>query len=587
MKILLTALNSKFIHSNLAIYCLKNYAEEKGITSEITLAEYTINQRTEDILESIYEKSPDMVAFSVYIWNVEMIKELIWNLHNIRPGLPIWIGGPEVSFELEKTYAEFEGIAGIIVGEGEEPFFELLEYYEGKRKLEQVAGVFYKENEESIYRPNGECLSLSDVPFPYPNLLEQDLDTLANKIVYYESSRGCPFKCSYCLSSVDHKLRFRDIELVKKELQIFLDAKVNQVKFVDRTFNCDRKRSLEIWKYIKENDNGVTNFHFEIGADLIDEAQLELISDMRPDLIQLEIGVQSTNEKTLKEIQRYVSFELLSKVVNKVKAFGNIHQHLDLIAGLPYEDYESFGHSFDDVYALRPDQLQLGFLKVLKGSLMYDRKDEYGIVYKKNAPYEVLSTKWLPYDDVIRLKGLEEVLEIYYNSGQYINTLEYLMHFWERPFDFYQELALYYKASGAKERSLNRNAKYELLYHFVCEKRPNIKSETADLLTYDLYLREPAKSRPSFSMDLSGMKDEISAESRRCFELENNELERAIRKNDISGECGGQPSGCDKTTYRQYLHDVHFDVCSFDLEKLVSTGKSEDKRHIYHIDYRK
>jgi len=569
MKVLLTALNSKYIHSNLAIYCLKKYAEEKGIASEINLAEYTINQRTEDILESIYEKSPDMVAFSVYIWNVEMIKELIWNLHNIRPDLPIWIGGPEVSFELEKTYSEFEGITGIIVGEGEEPFFELLEYYEGKRSLEKVDGVFYINNGKTTYRPNGECLALSDVPFPYPNLLDQDLDTLANKIVYYESSRGCPFKCSYCLSSVDHKLRFRDLELVKKELQIFLDAKVNQVKFVDRTFNCDRKRSLEIWKYIKENDNGITNFHFEIGADLIDEAQLELISDMRPGLIQLEIGVQSTNEKTLKEIQRYVSFELLSKVVNKVKSFGNIHQHLDLIAGLPYEDYESFGHSFDDVYALRPDQLQLGFLKVLKGSLMYDRKDEYGIVYKKNAPYEVLSTKWLSYNDVIKLKGLEEVLEIYYNSGQYINTLEYLMHFWERPFDFYQELAAFYKSEGAKERSLNRNAKYELLYKFVCEKRSEIKRETADLLTYDLYLREPAKSRPSFSLDLSEMKEEISTEARRCFALENE----------------GKPD--DKNTYRQYLHDVHFDVCRFDLNELVQSGESTPKELIYHIDYRK
>ena len=496
MKILLAACNAKYIHSNLAVYDLQAYASDYA--DHIVLKEYTINQQKDDIMRDIYLEHPDVVCVSCYIWNLSFVKELMADLIKILPGADFWAGGPEVSYDAEKFLTENSEFKGVMVGEGEETFKELAGYYVEKnpQNLKDMTGICYRDGDQIIHNGWRQIMDLSSIPFIY-----KDLSEFKNRIIYYESSRGCPFSCSYCLSSIDKKLRFRDTETVKKELQFFIDNKVPQVKFVDRTFNCKHDHAMAIWKYINEHDNGVTNFHFEISADLLREEELQEMSTMRPGLIQLEIGVQSTNPDTIKAIHRTMDFEKLKGIVDRIHSFGNIHQHLDLIAGLPYEDYDSFRHSFNDVYALKPQQLQLGFLKVLKGSHMMEMCREYGIVYKTQEPYEVLSTKWLDYDHVLKLKTVENMVEVYYNSGQFQNTLEYLEKFFPDAFSIYERLGSFYMEKGYGDISHTRMRRYEILLEFL-ENMPEISmNQVKDQMVYDLYLRENLKSRPGFARD--------------------------------------------------------------------------------------
>ena len=496
MKILLVACNAKYIHSNLAVYDLQAYASDYA--DHIVLKEYTINQQKDDIMRDIYLEHPDVVCVSCYIWNLSFVKELMADLIKILPGADFWAGGPEVSYDAEKFLTENSEFKGVMVGEGEETFKELAGYYVEKnpQNLKDMTGICYRDGDQIIHNGWRQIMDLSSIPFIY-----KDLSEFKNRIIYYESSRGCPFCCSYCLSSIDKKLRFRDTETVKKELQFFIDNKVPQVKFVDRTFNCKHDHAMAIWKYINEHDNGVTNFHFEISADLLREEELQEMSTMRPGLIQLEIGVQSTNPDTIKAIHRTMDFEKLKGIVDRIHSFGNIHQHLDLIAGLPYEDYDSFRHSFNDVYALKPQQLQLGFLKVLKGSHMMEMCKEYGIVYKTQEPYEVLSTKWLDYDHVLKLKTVENMVEVYYNSGQFQNTLEYLENFFQDAFSIYERLGSFYMEKGYGDVSHTRMRRYEILLEFL-EDVPEISmDQVKDQMVYDLYLRENLKSRPGFARD--------------------------------------------------------------------------------------
>ena len=496
MKILLVACNAKYIHSNLAVYDLQAYASDYA--DHIVLKEYTINQQKDDIMRDIYLEHPDVVCVSCYIWNLSFVKELMADLIKILPGADFWAGGPEVSYDAEKFLTENSEFKGVMVGEGEETFKELAGHYVEKnpQDLKNMTGICYRDGDQIIHNGWRQIMDLSSIPFIY-----KDLSEFKNRIIYYESSRGCPFSCSYCLSSIDKKLRFRDTETVKKELQFFIDNKVPQVKFVDRTFNCKHDHAMAIWKYINEHDNGVTNFHFEISADLLREEELQEMSTMRPGLIQLEIGVQSTNPDTIKAIHRTMDFEKLKGIVDRIHSFGNIHQHLDLIAGLPYEDYDSFRHSFNDVYALKPQQLQLGFLKVLKGSHMMEMCREYGIVYKTQEPYEVLSTKWLDYDHVLKLKTVENMVEVYYNSGQFQNTLEYLENFFQDAFSIYERLGSFYMEKGYGDVSHTRMRRYEILLEFL-EDVPEISmDQVKDQMVYALYLRENLKSRPGFARD--------------------------------------------------------------------------------------
>lgn len=506
MKIFLTAINAKYIHSNLAVYSLRAYA--KDYQDQIVIGEYTINNRVDYILEQIYKAKPDVLCFSCYIWNMDYVEELITEYHKLCPEVPIWVGGPEVSYEVETFLAEHPQVTGVMIGEGERTFKQLCKYYVNRAgSLEEIRGIAFRDQDsgKTVFTPAQEPMNMSDIPFCYDHI-----ENFENRIIYYESSRGCPFNCSYCLSSIDKKLRFRDVELVKKELAFFIEKKVPQVKFVDRTFNCRHDHAMEIWRFVKEHDNGITNFHFEISADLLNEEELALIHDMRPGLIQLEIGVQSTNETTIREIHRTMKLELLKDIVRKIQSGENIHEHLDLIAGLPYEDYATFAKSFDEIYALKPNQLQLGFLKVLKGSYMYEHAAEYEIVYHEKTPYEVMKTKWLSFDDVLKIKQVEEMLEVYYNSGQFEITMKVMEPLFESAFAMFQEFGAFYEEKGYFGMSHSRIRRAEILLEFMRERKSEdtVLQMLEESLTFDLYYRENCKSRPSWAPSPAEFKEQ-------------------------------------------------------------------------------
>lgn len=573
MKLLLCAVNAKYIHSNLAVYSLEAYSRKAAREAgwEVKIKEYTINHYEDDIFSDIYKEKADVVVFSCYIWNISMIYSVCEDLKLAAPRTEIWLGGPEVSYDSEKVLKEHPEVSLVMRGEGEKTFSLLLSGAERK----EIPGITWREQDGSIPNPvnadetekgriitnrSGALLQMDEIPFVY-----EDMKDFDHKIVYYETSRGCPFSCSYCLSSIDKTVRLRSFELVKKELDFFLIQKVPQVKLVDRTFNCNREHSRRIWKYLLEHDNGITNFHFEISADLIEEEDLKLMEKMRPGLIQLEIGVQSTHEPTVREIRRTMNLTKLRDRVSKVKAMGNIHQHLDLIAGLPYEDLPTFIQSFNEVYEMEPDQLQLGFLKVLKGSYMEEKAADYGLVYRKKPVYEVLYTNWLTYDEVLVLKRVEEMTEVYYNSGQFRLSLSYLLHFTESPFDFYHALGDYYEEQGMVDRKHNRVSRYKILLDFASAKGMGEPEVLKEILTYDLYLRENMKSRPEWAKNLKEWNKAYTA-----FFREQGAEYLGIEENYDS---------------RKAARQHHIEACSFDIIQTAKNGrKTGESRHVL-FDY--
>ena len=529
MKILLVAVNAKYIHSNLGIYSLKAYARQQLEADpprtqdpvSIELAEYTINHQLDACLQDLYRRKPDVIGFSCYIWNIESIRSLAADIRKLLPHVPLWLGGPEVSYDARKVLQDMPFITGVMKGEGEETFAQLVRYYVdngtedpadcGKVRgqgLSRFTGLTYRGPDGAItdtgIRP---VMDLSRIPFSYDCI---KLEELEHRIIYYESSRGCPFSCSYCLSSIDKQIRFRNLDLVKEELLFFLNAGVPQVKFVDRTFNCKKSHAMAIWRWIQEHDNGVTNFHFEIAADLLGEEEMELLAGMRPGLVQLEIGVQTTNVQALEAIRRKTDIDEIRRITSRINAGRNVHQHLDLIAGLPYEGMESFRKSFDDVYSMEPEQLQLGFLKVLKGSYMEEKAPDYGLVYSSTPPYEVLSTRWLSYDRILELKTVEDMVEVHYNSRQFTCTLKALEKEFPSPYQMFLAMGEYYQKHGLTGMNHSRIARYEILFAMIEEylHGPSVEAYR-DRLTADLYLRENVKSRPSFARDQAPYKSKI------------------------------------------------------------------------------
>lgn len=515
MKKLLVGINAKFIHSCLAVRSLGQFAKEQyGIDCEVS--EYTINQPEDLILTEIYRKQPELLGFSCYIWNVEMIKRLAVNLKKVLPQTLILLGGPEVSFDGEKILSETP-VDFVLYGEGEEAFSQLCLALEKRLPLCRVPSLIYKEDDQIKKNPPAKPLDLGKLPFVY-----DDLEVYENRILYYEAQRGCPFNCQYCLSSVDKGVRFQPLDKVKKELSFFLEHRVRQVKFVDRTFNANRAFAMEIWRYLYENDNGVTNFHFEIAADLFTDEMVDFLKQVRPGLFQFEIGVQSTNENTLEAIDRKGSFAHICQVVRKLQEGNNIHLHLDLIAGLPHEDFESFRNSFNDVYRLHPDQFQLGFLKLLKGSGLRYRQKEYGIVCRDTAPYEVLFTRDLPFEDMLRLKGIEELVEIYYNSNRFQKSLSYLVGLAAAPFDFFEKFRCFYEKNEHHLRSHSKVEQYDVLYEFGIGLSGCDGEKLRWLMKFDLYSHEKAKKLPSWLQeDLTlPRREEVYAFYRKALEEE-------------------------------------------------------------------
>lgn len=553
MNILLVAINAKYIHSNLAIYNLKACAKE--FEDSIKLAEFTINEYPDVILREICKERPDFVAVSCYIWNKRHVEEIFMNFNKIFPDVPLWIGGPEVSYESEVFLEEHPCFTGVMKGEGEETFYEVLrQNFKDGFRLEDIEGITFRNSEGIIIKNRlRRVIDMDRIPFVYKNI-----EAFKNKIVYYESSRGCPFSCSYCLSSIEKQVRFRDIGLVKEELLFFIENNVSLVKFVDRTFNCDRIRAREIWKFIAENDRGVTNFHFEIGADLLQEEDFNIFKSMREGLIQLEIGIQSTNKVTLREIKRAADLEKIKLAAENIRKNNNIHQHLDLIAGLPWEDFDSFKNSFNEVFSLRPNQLQLGFLKVLKGSHIYEKSEEYGIKYNNFPPYEVLYTNWITYEDIVRLKGVEEMVETYYNSQQFCRSLEETLKYYDNAFDFFDEIADFYEKKDYNRKNHSRIARYDILREFVKERlHRDTYKKIEECLIYDLYARENLKSRPNWALSQLQYKDLIYGFYRR-------EEENPVYL-----------KGYENYNFKQMLKMTHIEVFE----------KTEDGKSAYLFDY--
>lgn len=514
MKTLLLALNSKYIHTNLAVRYLKEYSRQHNV-KDVDFVEYTINHHLPFVIDEIYRKKPEILFLSCYIWNIEMMLDFAKEYKMISPKTLIIAGGPEVSYNSKNILEENPAIDMILCGEGEKPFLQIMEYFDGKREIENVKSLTYRKENKIIENEWEEEIDLSELPFAY-----MDLKELEHKIVYFESIRGCPFRCSYCLSSIIKKVRYMPIEQACAYLQIFIDAKVPQVKFVDRTFNCNKKHSMAIWKYLAEHDNGVTNFHFELSAHLIDEEMLEFLSTVRAGLFQFEVGVQSTNEDTIKEIHRTTSTDKLLEICQKIDSFKNIHLHLDLIAGLPYENLESFGRSFDKVMSIKPEQMQLGFLKVLKGSPLAAKVEEYGIVHSKKAPFQTYSTNWISYDEMLLLKDMEEMVETYYNSGLYPQTIKYILSQEISDFAFFKDFGQFWVKNNYHLKSQNPEEKLTILRDFYLSRNKSNENNLElfkDLCLYDICQHAKPKKFPNW---LSSNKNlEFKQEINNFFDL--------------------------------------------------------------------
>lgn len=506
MNILLCAVNAKYIHTNIAVRLIKGYCRER-IKSDISICEYTINNYAEDIVQDIFTKKPDVLVFSCYLWNIGMIRKISTMIKIILPEIIIVFGGPEVSYNSAEVLSSFPECDIIISGEGERTSFLLYSAIESSASLEGITGITYRNSAgEVVSNPPTPPLDMAELPFPYDNFSETE-----NRICYYEASRGCPFRCQYCLSSIEKGVRFAPVEKVQKELQIFIDHRVPQVKFVDRTFNANNRFALDIVAYLIEHDNGFTNFHFEVAAETMSEELIKLLTTARKGLFQLEIGVQSTNDRTLKSISRNGAFDKICHVTEAMKTAGNIHVHLDLIAGLPYEDLSSFRNSFNDVHALYPHQFQLGFLKVLHGSGMEKMCSEHGIHYSPFAPYEVLYTNCLSYDDILYLKHIEELVETYYNSGRFLNSLMYLINHSESPFDMYSTLAARRSTVFTENITHNKNDTYRFLINSVNDYSNTDPELFSWIVKFDYILHEKPKGTPDWTEPVMNQitKDEL------------------------------------------------------------------------------
>lgn len=495
MKTLLMAMNSKYIHTNLALRDLLEYGRQRGI-DEGELLECTINQRLPQILEQVYRRKPNLLLLSCYIWNIRQQLDLAAEYKLIDPAVRIVLGGPEVSYNSAQVLRENPAVEAVLCGEGEEPYVALRRCLAEGGRYGDVPSLTWRDGEDIVENPWAPETDLAQLPFPYP-----DLGELKDKIFYFESIRGCPFRCSYCLSSVVKTLRFMPLEMACGYLQRFLDAKVPQVKFVDRTFNCNKEHALGIWRYLVEHDNGVTNFHFELTANLLDQEMLDFLATVRPGLFQFEIGVQSTNEATIREIRRAASTKRILEVSRCIDSWKNIHLHLDLIAGLPYEDFDSFGRSFDDVMAIRPQQLQLGFLKILKGSYMAQKAPDYGMVYSQQAPYQVYRTNWLSFEETLLLEDTAEVVDLYYNSGLYSRALDFCLEGEGSAFGFFRDLGQRFRRAGYFQKNPSPEEKLSLLRDFFLARREENARRLPlfeELCLYDLCRHGKPKKLPDW-----------------------------------------------------------------------------------------
>lgn len=553
MDILLTSLNTKYVHSNLAIRYIREYC--KSLTANIRIEEYTINQHEDDIVGEIFRREPDAVCFSVYIWNLEQTLRVAEMIKSLRPNMTIVLGGPEVTYDSKKCLEENEFIDVIIKGEGEATAKELFDAIEKQTEYNDIRGITFRDNGEIFENRDRELIKeLDEIPFPYT---DDEMKLFQNKIVYYESSRGCPFNCAFCLSSTIRGLRYFSLERAKSDLKKLLDARVKQIKFVDRTFNASKNHAKEIMEFIIENDNAHTNVHFEITAHLVDQEFLDILSKAPVGLFQFEIGVQSTNEDTIKAIHRTTNFEQLAEIVKKIDDIGNSHQHLDLIAGLPHEDYESFGRSFDDVYNLKPDKIQLGFLKLLKGSSLRVNADEHEYKFSKHPVYEVFENKYMNFKEFRRLKIIEDLVEKYGNERRFFHSLEFLIKHYElRPFKLFEEFAIYWESKEYHNCQHGLKTLYDLLLEFYDNKFDGEYKLFKELLKFDYMKSQNGKLLYEGTIDKS------------FNQLKHNFLQNDAYRNEFLPEYMEVPA-------KKLVNQVTIEKFNYDILGLIETEYSK------------
>ena len=552
IKTLLVGINAKYIHTSLAVRSIEMYCKENN--TNVNIKEFTINNDEDKLINEIYEEKPDFLGFSCYIWNINIILEIISTIKKLLPNVKVFVGGPEVSYEYDYIFEK--GIDIVCIGEGEKTVKELIDKFNEKKcidkSFENVNGIAFKLENDIIVTKDRDLLQLDEIPFVYKNGLEGT----EHKILYYEASRGCPYSCQYCLSSLEKGLRFLSEKRVKEDLDFFLKNNVKQVKFVDRTFNCNKKFALLIWNYLIDNDNGITNFHFEISADIVDDDMLNVLKNARVGLFQFEIGVQSTNDATLDEIKRKTNLQKLFDKVDKIKNLKNIHQHLDLIAGLPFEDYDIFKKSFNDVFNVYPEQFQLGFLKLLKGSGLRINAEKYGIVYKDKAPYEVLYTNLIDYDKMNMLKNIEEMIETYYNSGKAINTIKYGIKFFNSPFDFFEQLATYWVKNNYNNISHSKMKLYEVIYGFFKNIKDIDNNVLNEIVKFDILLNDNIKSLPVW---VNTKYDNNFRDKERKFYNNKENIQKYIPH-------------LEKYDAKQISRMCYFEKFSIDIEKMINSN---------------
>lgn len=562
MKILLTTLNSKFIHTNLAIRYLNQMVKDIE-DIDVDIREYTINNELDFILKDIYVNNYDVILFSTYIWNVNDIVKICNNLKKVNKNVKIALGGPEVTYDSEESMKKYDFVDYILYGEGELVFRDFVKSLKGDIDIKDVNGIVYRNNGDIVKnKPMKDIENLDIIPSPYVDLNKAEYE---NRIVYYETSRGCPFNCQYCLSSTLQGLRYFSIDRVKSDLKALIDARVSQIKFIDRTFNANKKFAMEIMQFLMENDNDYTTYHFEVTAHLLTEDMLEFLKGCKEGLFQFEIGVQTTNEKVLEAVGRRDDFSKLSYVVQKIASYRNIHQHLDLIAGLPYEDYNSFENSFNDVFNLGIEHLQLGFLKMIKGTGIRNNADEHEFRYKDYPPYEVLYNKYITYNEILKLKDIEEILERYFNSKNFVLSMRYIIHnyYKESPFKFFEDFATYFDKNGYFNMSQGKNQLYKILLDFYTEKiNKNIELFT-EIIKYDYISLGKTSNVPGFMSKI-----EVEDFKNRChlfLQNEENILKYIPR--------------FENTPAKQIIKHVHFEPFKYDILKLKENIKADlDKK---------
>jgi len=510
MKVVVSTLNAKYIHTSLALRYLKAFCEHDF---DIEIAEYTIKDPFMNVVSDLFKRKPDVLGFSCYIWNIEETIQIIKMIKKIMPELQIVLGGPEVSYDTEYWMQRVPEVDFIVMGEGEETLHHLLTEIGTTRKFHFVYGAAYRKGKEIILNPGRPKLKLDDIPSPH--YFAADVPALANRVVYFETSRGCPFSCQFCLSSIEVGVRYFDIERTKKDILYLIGAGAKLIKFVDRTFNIKREYAMEIFQFLIDNHQGCV-FQFEITADIMRPEVLDFLAENAPPgVFRFEIGVQSTNDQTNEIVKRRQNFTKLSRTVTTIKNSRKIDQHLDLIAGLPEEDYNSFRKTFNDVFDLRPEELQLGFLKMLRGTGMRLDAEKYGYKFMDNAPYEILGNDILPFEDLVRIKRVEDVLEKYWNAHRMDHTVLFLIEReFESAFDFFQQFGDYWEERGWQKIGHQLEDLFSRLHGFLSDRGTARMDVIEGLMKLDYFLGHKYKPRKiwwEFKLDKNGQSGLIRA----------------------------------------------------------------------------